>query len=71
MSEKSDLLRKQTQECIDRCFDDIDALRAERDALRARIDSAGVMTATRNGVIRTDTGAFDPGKRVALVPLDD
>ena len=44
---------------------------AERDALRARIDGAKVLVATRNGVIRTDTDAFVSGKRVALVPLDD
>ena len=48
-----------------------DEARAELAALRARIDRAFVMAATKNGVIRTGTNAFNPGKRVALVPLDD
>ena len=53
------------------CYGTLGALVQDRDALRARIDRAFVMAATKNGVIRTGTNAFNPGKRVALVPLDD
>lgn len=43
---------------------------SERDALRERIESAPLLTATRNGVIRTGVGAFPPGAKVRLVVED-
>ena len=57
--------------CADLAMKHRDIAEAELAALRARIDGARVLVATRYGVIRTDTDAFDPGQRVALVPLDD
>lgn len=44
---------------------------AERDALRKRITDAPMCKATRNGVVRTIPGTFEPRKRVALVMLED
>ena len=57
--------------CADLAMKHRDIAEAELAALRARIDRAFVMAATKNGVIRTGTNAFNPGKRVALVQLDD
>lgn len=45
-------------------------VKKERDALRQRIGSAPLLTATRNGVIRTGVGAFPPGAKVRLVVED-
>ena len=65
----ADIERRQDRESA--LIDRLHETRTELAALRARIDRAFVMAATKNGVIRTGTNAFNPGKRVALVPLDD
>lgn len=49
---------------------EIDRLTAERDALRARIEGAMVVKATRNGIVRSEARMNLIGKRVALVVLE-
>ena len=57
-------------EPIDDPGEAIEIITNERDALRARIEGAMVVKATRNGIVRSEARMALIGKRVALVVLE-